>query len=52
MDGEIVIQEYDLYVDTDSGMAYQSERSSARLQIVAEWQSVDECLCAVVCKEI
>ena len=52
MDGEIVIQEYDLYVDTDSGMAYQSERSSARLQIVAEWQSVDECLCSVFCEEI
>ena len=52
MDGEIVIQEYDLYVDTDSGMAYQSERSSARLQVVAEWQSVDECLCSVFCEEI
>lgn len=52
MDGEIVIQEYDLYVDTDSGMAYQSERSSARLQVVAEWQSVDECLCSVFREEI
>lgn len=52
MDGEIVIQEYDLYVDTDSCMAYQSERSGASLQIMAEWKSIDECLCSVFYEEI
>lgn len=44
--GEL-INEYDLYVDTDESKAYQVERCSASLSIIRVWQSIDNCLCAL-----
>ena len=39
--------EYDLYVDTDEGKAYQVERCSTSLSIIRVWQSIDDCLCGL-----
>jgi hypothetical protein len=39
--------EYDLYVDTDDGKAYQVERCSTSLSIIRGWQSIDDCLCGL-----
>lgn len=51
MDGEITLGEYDLYEDTDSGAVYQSERTGKTLQISAQWESVDACLCSLFREE-
>mgnify|MGYP004509713743 FL=1 len=51
MDGEITLGEYDLYADTDSGTVYQSERTGKTLQISAQWESVDACLCSLFREE-
>lgn len=51
MDGEITLGEYDLYADMDSGAVYQSERTGKTLQISAQWESVDACLCSLFREE-
>ena len=40
--------EYDLYVDTIEGKAYQVERNNTSLSIIRAWRSIDDCLCSLL----
>lgn len=38
----------DLFIDTDSGTCYAVEHEEKNCMVAAQWESLDECLCAVV----